>query len=366
MKDKIRELPSSPGVYLMKDSLGGILYVGKSKNLKKRVQSYFYQSKSHPPKIKKLVSHVRDLEHRVTDTEFEAFMLECRLIHELKPMYNRKMKNPLGYTYVNISLEKGTRRIQVTNEPSDSGDYASFGPYTSSKNTVEQHIRGFLECFRIDCCHSGAIGSACLNVALGKCIGICRGGEAADDYNLLIDRMIALLNGADLSLYDEMVKRMEEAAERFDFEEAARYRDTMKSFDFLMRQEQVIGFAEANRKVAVMERIGDKTAKLFLVRRHQVIFSGLLDLSDPDGLRRQVKSILLAMLEQAAGSETPGEIGREEIDEARIIYSYLSGGGANHLVIPDDWLAHGGDEAIDEALAFFLQAVLAKEDTGKS
>lgn len=86
MKTKIQELPLSPGVYLMRDSQGTVIYVGKSKSLKKRVQSYFYNNKSHSPKVKRLVQHVKDLEHIVTDTEFEAFMLECRLIQDLKPM----------------------------------------------------------------------------------------------------------------------------------------------------------------------------------------------------------------------------------------------------------------------------------------
>lgn len=90
MKDKLGNLPSSPGVYLMKDGNGGILYVGKSKNLQQRVRSYFYPSAPHSNKIKRLVNNVKDLEIRVTDTEFEALMLECRLIREWKPVYNKK------------------------------------------------------------------------------------------------------------------------------------------------------------------------------------------------------------------------------------------------------------------------------------
>jgi len=96
LKEKIKNLPASPGVYLMKDSNESIIYVGKSKNLKSRVGSYFINSKSHSQKIVKLVKNLKDFDYILTDTEFEAFMLECRLIKETKPIYNRMMKNPLS------------------------------------------------------------------------------------------------------------------------------------------------------------------------------------------------------------------------------------------------------------------------------
>jgi excinuclease ABC subunit C len=106
LKEKIKNLPSSSGVYLMKDSLQSIIYVGKSKNLKSRVSSYFVNSKSHSPKVVKLVKNIKDFEYSLTDTEFEAFMLECKLIKKIKPIYNKKMKSPLSYTYIKISYVK--------------------------------------------------------------------------------------------------------------------------------------------------------------------------------------------------------------------------------------------------------------------
>ena len=102
LTEKVKNLPSSPGVYLMKDSRGSIIYVGKSKHLKQRVQSYFQNSKNHSPKIIKLVNHLKDFDYILTDTEFEAFLLECQLIKEIKPIYNTQMKNPLSYAYIVI------------------------------------------------------------------------------------------------------------------------------------------------------------------------------------------------------------------------------------------------------------------------
>ncbi len=93
LKEKVKNLPSCPGVYLMKDSLNSVIYVGKSKNLKSRIGSYFQNSKSHPPKVVKLVKNLKDFEYLTTDTEFEAFLLECKLIKEIKPIYNKLMKS---------------------------------------------------------------------------------------------------------------------------------------------------------------------------------------------------------------------------------------------------------------------------------
>jgi excinuclease ABC subunit C len=97
LKEKVKQLPECPGVYLMKDFSGSIIYVGKSKNLKSRVGQYFQSSKNHPPKVVKMVQGIRDFDYITTDTELEALLLECRLIKEIQPMYNSQMKNPKKY-----------------------------------------------------------------------------------------------------------------------------------------------------------------------------------------------------------------------------------------------------------------------------
>src|SRR3954464_7995601 len=105
LKEKVKSLPHTPGVYLMKDSHGHTIYVGKAKNLKRRVQSYFQHSKAHPQKIKKMVANLNDFDFVLTDTEFEAFLLECKLIKELKPHFNKKMKSPQAYIYLMIKMD---------------------------------------------------------------------------------------------------------------------------------------------------------------------------------------------------------------------------------------------------------------------
>lgn len=155
LKEKIKKLPSSPGVYLMKDSLNSVIYVGKSKNLKSRVASYFQNSKSHTPKILKLVKNLRDFDYILTDTEFEAFMLECKLIKQMK---NEYVKND-GNLY--------------------------FGPYTS-KNTIERGIQGIKECCKIFCSNNFQKASCCLNYSLGLCLGMCLGSTKKNSTSLFL------------------------------------------------------------------------------------------------------------------------------------------------------------------------------------
>lgn len=361
MKEKLHNLPSSPGVYLMKDSLGGIIYVGKSKNLKKRVQSYFYQNKSHTPKVKKLVQHVGDLDYMVTDTEFEAFMTECELIQRHKPMHNRKMKNPLAYTYIVIQRTAGLRRIEITNNPmSDNPEQVHFGPYTANKNAVEKAIQGIEECYKIACNHSFSANTntPCLNYSLGLCLGMCLGGEAIVKYNLIMDRLMGLLGGTDRRLYEEMEQSMLDAAEQFDFERAAKYRDYIAAVNFLLNKEKVIGFTEENRNIVILEYLSEDRVKLFLIKRNTVLFSEkyTVDGSVNEEQSAKVKALILRYFEVESASLS-SKVTRDEIDQAQIIYSYLQGSSCHYLIIPEVWLIAEDHTDLNAALGdLFLRA----------
>ncbi|WMT39041.1 GIY-YIG nuclease family protein [Paenibacillus sp. D2_2] len=355
--ERVRNLPLTPGVYLMKDSRGSIIYVGKAKQLKRRVQSYFHNSKSHSPKIAKLVAHIAELEYRNTDTEFEAFMLECRLIQELKPMYNRKMKNPLAYTYVVIRNKAGLRRMEVTDTLGADREGLYFGPYTANKHAVERAIQSIEECYHIACSQPLA-GRACLNHSLGLCNGVCLGGSAVQEYERIMDRIVSLLQGTGLALLHEMEQSMLEAAERFEFEEAAKWRDHIEAVNFLLRKRKVIEFSEQNLSIVVYEYVDDTMIKLFLIRRNQILFSEKYPLP-ADGQRTwlatEIRSRILHYFKpNSASDDAPVQIGREEIDQAQIIYSYLHGSGSHHLHIQSSWLKEKGQQELNEALDSFL------------
>lgn len=359
MRDMLKNLPSVPGVYLMKDSGGGIIYVGKYKCLKQRVQSYFYNSKDHSKKVQRLVSNIRDLDYIVTDTEFEAFMLECKLIHELKPFYNKKMRNPLAYCYIVIRTNKGHRRIEITNNPSELKEGICFGPYTANRNTVEKAVRRLQECYKISCNQTSA-GTPCLNYSLGLCIGICAGGEAVREYDEIMDRFIALLEGSNLGMREEMELRMRQASETYDFETAAKYRDYISAVDFLLNKEKVISFTQENRNIVVFEHLSEGTIKLFLIKRNQVLFSEMVNIagSGTEPLYSKIKGEVKKWFTADRFSYSNTSVTCDEIDEAQIIYSYLQGSTCNYLLISEDWLNSKDDSDLDKALSAFLASLL--------
>jgi excinuclease ABC subunit C len=356
LKDKINKLPSTPGVYLMKDSLNSTIYVGKSKNLKNRVGSYFINSKSHSPKIVKLVKNIKDFEYILTDTEFEAFMLECKLIKEIKPIYNRIMKNPLSYCYIKISITESYPGIEISNEHDKNDGNLYFGPYTN-RNTVERAIQGIKECCKILCSSKPGkfSAAACLNYSLGLCIGICTDESMHSQYILIINKVIMLLNREDNSIILQMEHLMNTASENFDFEGAAKYRDYITAVNYLVEKEQVIEFAEKNKKIAMVEYLSSDSFKLFLITGNKVLFSYKYILANYDLglLKKNIKDNLSLYLEDKC-SKSSFEIGRDELDESQIIYSYLKrkSNDCNFIVIPEDF---PDDKAVDKLLDILIK-----------
>jgi excinuclease ABC subunit C len=343
LKEKVRGLPTTPGVYLMKDSTGTIIYVGKAINLKRRVQSYFQNSKAHSQKVVKLVRNIRDFDYILTDTEFEAFLLECQLIKELKPHFNKKMKSPLSYPYFVIEMDKEYPDMKVTSSPNENSQHLFFGPYMN-KHTVEKAILGLKEFFKIQCGNTNHSDSACLNVSLGLCIGICT-GSAKEQYHAIINRIIALLNGTDLSILEEMRQRMTDASEDFDFEAATKYRDYLQVITHLVRKEKVIEFTEKNHNIVVIESLHDSTIKLFLIRGNKIIFNEKIDLSDG-----RLELDILSYFKMNA-DDSSYVVSKEELDESQIIYSYLKSNNCRHLIIPDEWIEAENINLVKESFA---------------
>lgn len=350
LPDKVKNLPLTPGVYLMKDSQGQILYVGKAKNLKNRVQSYFRNSKHHSPKIKKLVKHLRDVDYILTDTEFEAFMLECQLIQNIKPIYNRMMKSPQSFIYISISLTGKHRKIDIAYNPIENDGKVYFGPFTSRSN-VERAIRGFKECFKLDCSNPNGTNSACLNYSLGSCLGRCLGGTAEQQYNDILDRFICFLKGTDRSIIGDMNQMMLNASEAFNFEAASAYRDHIQAVSSLLKKENVIEFTEENHNIVAIERLTDSTIKLFLIKRTDILFSH--NYAAAGNIEEKIKTNILVYFNNDEANFS-GDISRHEIDAAHIIYRYLHSGSCSYLIIPENWLDPENHATLDLALKNLL------------
>lgn len=357
-KDKAKNLPTSPGVYLMKDSRGSIIYVGKSKNLRNRVSSYFLNSKNHSNKVKKLVHHLTDFDYILTDTEFEAFMLECKLIKQIQPLYNRLMKTPQSYTYIAIRMDEDLDRIGLARDSNEKG-CRYFGPFPS-KNTAEKAIQGLKEFFKIDCNQHSHHNVPCLNYSLEMCNGMCFESSAREQYQRIIAKIIRLLEGNDTSILKEMNQRMLDASAQFEFEKAARLRDGLEAIRSLLQKEKVIEFAKEDQLIVMMDTVSDRVLKFFIIKRNKILFSKIAEIghTDPNQLVVWIKSKLFASFKR---SPQLGEVGKDEIDEAQIIYSYLKNSGCSYFLVPEEWLYTENGARLQKAImeSFHLEKSLS-------
>ncbi|MEH7308784.1 GIY-YIG nuclease family protein [Neobacillus drentensis] len=355
VKEKVKHLPSSPGVYLMKDFNGHIIYVGKAKNLKNRVRSYFQNSKTHSHKIMKLKSSIKDFDYILTDTEFEAFMLECKLIKEIKPNFNRMMKSPQSYIYIRIHMDGGYRRLEIC-QHSEKPDSLYFGPYTN-KHTVEKSLQGIKDFYKINCSSPSNKNTPCLNYSLGLCLGMCIGEAALTLYNERMNKILALLKGVDTSLLHELQQKMLETSEKLDFETAGKYKDTLDAIYSLLNKEKVIEFTESNNNIAVIERLTNCTFKLFLIKKNKILFSEKYSRSEHESIQNTIKTKIVTTFKT---SEDPvlTKISRDEIDSAQIIYSYLKGSNCSYILISEQMLKSKQAARLDDEISQLIQIYL--------
>lgn len=225
LRDKTLRLTSSPGCYIMKNKSGTIIYIGKAKNLRNRVSTYFHDN-DHLPKVAKMVSNVYDYEFIVTDSEYEALVLESSLIKQHQPKYNILLKDDKGYSYIKISDEDYPR---ITREMQKKGPGTFIGPYTSgltSSQTVQEVNRVFMlptckKVFPRDFKKT----RPCLNYQIKRCIGLCRGCFSKEDYGAIIrDAVDYIKSGSGMSV-EALTAEMERLAENMEFEKAAMLRD---------------------------------------------------------------------------------------------------------------------------------------------
>ncbi|HIZ55238.1 MAG TPA: GIY-YIG nuclease family protein, partial [Firmicutes bacterium] len=226
LRDKVHKLTDKPGVYLMKDKGGNIIYVGKAKRLKNRVSSYFRKNSQHNEKVRRMVSQVQDFDFIVTDSEFEALVLECSLIKQYNPKYNILLKDDKGYHYVWISPAPYSK---ITAEKQKPQDGTILGPYTSSfavTQTVDEANRVFMlpTCSRRFPQEIGR-GRPCLNYYIKQCSGVCTGKISAADYADTVNQAVAYMKNGSAASVEELKAQMLEASENLQFERAALIRN---------------------------------------------------------------------------------------------------------------------------------------------
>ncbi|MCX7614410.1 MAG: excinuclease ABC subunit UvrC [Clostridiales bacterium] len=257
LRKKALELPKKPGVYIMKDVTGEVIYVGKAKALKNRVTQYFQKGTAHTPKTAHMVAHVSDFDIIITETEFEALVLECSLIKRHRPRYNILLKDDKGYPYIRMSVKEDYPRMVIAQKPAKDGA-RYFGPY-GGRRSARLAIDAVCEILKLPTCtrkFPQEIGKQrpCLNHHLKKCIGVCAGTITKDEYHTLMNEAIALLEGKLDLLVNDLNKKMEESSANLEFEKAAVFRDKLKAISNLDTKQKVMSGAFSDLDIIVYKQ----------------------------------------------------------------------------------------------------------------
>ena len=242
LRKKAMALPLLPGVYIMHAADGEIIYIGKAKALKNRVSQYFGSQNNHPEKVRRMVSNVNDFEYIITDSEFEALILECSLIKQHTPKYNILLKDDKGYSYIRVSDGDWGKLSYVLQKKDDGAQY--IGPYKSSyyvKSAVEEANKIFM----LPTCNRRfpqdfRKGRPCLNYHIKQCMAPCTGRVKLKDYQESLRQALDFLKGGSSNSIKQLTAQMEEAAENLEFERAARIRDKIQAVKRMGDKQKVV------------------------------------------------------------------------------------------------------------------------------
>ncbi len=259
LRNKAINLPTNPGVYIMKDAHGKIIYIGKAKALKDRVSQYFGSQKNHEEKVRKMVSNVSDFDYILTDSEFEALVLECSLIKQHAPKYNILLKDDKGYNYIKITNEKWPRIYDVKQLADDGATY--LGPYTSSAY-VSKAVEEAQNIFKLPRCRKdfsrtkGSNNRACLNFHINQCSAPCVGKISHAEYMENVNDAIDFLKGGDSASLKRLTQKMHELSEALEYEKAAKVRDKITAIKKISERQKVVTTDGKDQDVIALVQAG--------------------------------------------------------------------------------------------------------------
>ena len=273
--EELKKLPAKPGVYIMHDEQDTILYVGKAVNLRNRVRSYFRENIGRGPQIDKMVSLIARFEYIVTDSELEALILENNLIKEHLPKYNTLLKDDKTYPYIKVTVGEAYPRILFVREmKKDKARY--FGPYTSA-GAVKDTIELLNKLYKLRTCNRSlpkdiGEGRPCLNYHIGQCSAPCQNLVSREEYREQVEKALNFLNGNYQPILKELQGKMQDAAEKMEFEEAAKYRDLFNSVKSVSQKQKISDSVGEDRDIiALAEDDRDAVVQVFFVRDGRLI-----------------------------------------------------------------------------------------------
>src|SRR5690554_4335113 len=330
LEEQLKQLPDRPGVYLMKDRPGEIIYVGKARSLRKRVRSYFRKG-NHTYKTSILIKHITDFDYIVTDTEVEAFILEANLIKKHHPRFNIRLKDDKSYPFIKVTLNEDFPRVFKTRVVKSDGAHY-YGPF-SDVDVIYKTIQILKELFALRSCRkdirAGQLEDRpCLNYYIGKCLGPCIGEVDRDTYREMIEKVCLFLSGR----HDELIKRVEElmhqAAEERNFEKAARLRDSINALRKVTTQQKVMSERNLNQDVIAIadEQEGRACAQVLIIRNGRLIGQEYFMLTGSEDEERE--EILASFLQQfyEQGQQVPDELLLDTVPvQAQLLEEWLKG-----------------------------------------
>ena len=326
IKNALAVLPDKPGVYLMHDAEGKVIYVGKAVVLKNRVRSYFRNLASHTPKVKAMVAKIAEIETIVTSSEVEALILECNLIKKYRPRYNISLKDDKTYPYLKVTLQEDFPRLYMTRRLLRDGS-KYYGPYADA-GAMHATVKLLRSMFPLRTCRKMNPDRPCLNYHIKRCLAPCAGYVSKDEYGQMIKSVCMVLDGRTTELERDLKQRMQTAAEDYAFEEAARLRDQLQAVERLNESQKavtnnggdmdIIGFAQ--------DMTGN-CLQIFFVRKGKLIGRDNFFLQDGGEAQQEV---LTAFIKQYYNDATfiPREIVLPQLPEAeeqQLIEAWLCG-----------------------------------------
>jgi excinuclease ABC subunit C len=270
--EQLKQLPATPGVYLMKDRRGGILYVGKAANLRHRVRSYFQAGQKLTPKSRRMVAQAATMDFLVTSSEQEALILELHLIKSHRPRYNVRLKDDKTFPYLKIDLNEEWPRICITRRlVQDGGQY--FGPFASARSVREtlkivKRIFPLRHCARL---RDGEGGRACLWYHIGQCLAPCLGSVSHQDYAEVVREVILFLQGKQERVIRELEKRMRRSAQTLNFENATRLRDQIQAIKQVIEGQHIATLVKGEQDVIAFIQEGNQAyVRIFFIRNSKL------------------------------------------------------------------------------------------------
>ncbi len=274
LQHKLANLPTAPGVYLMLNEAGEVIYVGKAINLRNRVRSYFQKSQSQPLKVQVLVEHIADFEYIVTDSEMEALILENNLIKKHAPHYNVRLKDDKTYPYIKVTIQETFPRVMMVRKRLHDGA-RYFGPYTDV-TAVKKTLSFLRTLFPIRSCNKiiaeGGRDRPCLNFHIGRCLAPCAGLISKEKYAEMIAEVLLFLEGRIDRLIPDLTKKMQEASSQLEYEKAARYRNQIQGLQTLAEKQKIVAQHAEDQDYVGYARHGELACvQVFFVRAGKLI-----------------------------------------------------------------------------------------------